>query len=305
MVGFRKGLFLKLCGLAISGFSLSACVNLTPDMVYPLGTTQPADNALIADLNASAEETISTAKSGDIILRQGVKNAVVLTLENDVEYVGYSSLSVQKRTLDLNAGENFYVAVNLGQEPALVACSVGRPATHIPQLNPGAQASGKVCFELDPIEGEFNIDELSLDEDIYTSDQFFFVVDGAFAITHEANPYQKLTRWDPQFIYTVAPAATLRKVDTAIKGSDDAPSVALRYINSAEGAHLEPVYVTDAQAVETQADTIKINQDGEFPTIVEHDGARIELLALIEGVLAYRVLNGFDVEGPYIMDLPD
>lgn len=304
MVGFSKGMILKLGGVALSSLSLSACVNLTPDSVYPLGITLPADSALIADLDASVEDTISTAKSGDIILRQEVQNAVVLTLENDVEPVGDISLAVQKRTLDLNAGETFYAAVNLGQEQALVACSVGRPAIHIPRLNPGAQASGKICLELEPLEGEINIDELSLDEDVYTSDQFFFVVDGAFAITEEANPYQKLTRWDQQFIYTVAPAATLRKIDKTIEGSGDAPSVALRYINSAEGPQLEPVYVTDTQPIETQALAIKIDPDGEFPTIVEYDGAKIELLALNEGVLAYRVLNGFEGEGAYIMDLP-
>ena len=301
----RSKTSLKLSVAALAAFSATACVNLTPDMVYPIGTAGTLDAAYIAKADATDTDTISTAKSGDILLRQPVQNAAVFVLENDVLSEGNISLAVQERKLNLNKGEIFYGAVNVGQETALVACSHGRPATHIPRLNPGAQANGKICFELEPIEGKIDLETMKLDKDVYTSDQFFFVVDGAFAITEEAGPFQKLARWDPQFIYTVSPPAELRRTAEAVPTNKTAPELGLRYIYANGEAQLEPVYVADDLPSETAEENIKIDQTQDFPFVIEHDGAEIELLAITDGVLAYRILSGFETKNTFVMDLPE
>lgn len=301
----RNKIPFKIAAAALAGFSLTACINLTPDMVYPIGTAIAPDASFIATTDAADADSISTAKSGDILLRQPVQNASVFILENDVESVGNISLAVQERKLDLKKGEIFYGAVNVGQKTALVACSQGRPATHIPRLNPGAQASGKICLEIEPVEGKIDLSTVALDKEVYSSDQFFFVVDGALALTGDAGPFQKLTRWDQQFIYTVKPPAELRRIEGGVPTNKAAPELGLRYIYANGEAQLEPIYVADDLPVETQEETIKIDQTQGFPIMIEHDGAKIELLAITDGVLAYRVLSGFETSTKFVMDLPD
>lgn len=295
---------IKLALSGIAAVSLGACVNLVPDEVYPLGVVQPIDPALVASVDGPVEETIRTAKSGDLLLQQPVQNIAFLTLENEVEPDGNISLAVQERTLDLTAGDGFYAAVNLGQYPALVACSAGRPAVHIPRLNPGAQASGKICFELEAYDENVDLDSASLDQETYTTDRFFFVTDGVYGLSEAAGTYNKMTRWDQQLIYNVAPAARLVHKGDA-EATEDAPALALRFVVTAEGASLEPVYTTTNQPLPMTKEKIAIDPTASFPRTVEYDGAQIELLALTDDVLAYRILAGFDTANSFVMDLPE
>lgn len=295
----------KFIALLASGTVLSGCVNLTPDYVYPLGTTAPIDAASLAAGAVSVEASIKTAKSGEVLLEQSVLSSSILRLANDVEPVGNISLAVQERSLDLTKGDTFYLALNVGEQTALVACSHGRPVTWVPRLNPGASAQGKMCFELEPIEGEVDLDALNVASDTYTSDQFFFVADGAFVATGEANPYQLLSRWDPQFIYSVAPAAILEVTNAPSVDVASKPKLALRFIYTDTGSQIEPVYMTDGRPSPLEGEAISIASTDEFPKTIEYDGAKIELLALEDGVLAYRVLAGFETGRAYIMDLPE
>lgn len=298
--------FLKTTAVAIAGLSLTACVNLSPDIVYPIGSSATLEPAYLSKADLADAGSISTAKSGDLLIRQGVQNAVVFVLENDVLPEGNISLAVQERKLNLTKGEMFYGAVSLGQRPALVACSAARPATVIPRLNPGAQGSGKICFELELIEDEIDSDtSFTLDEETYASDEFFFVADGVYAITGEASSYQKLARWDPQFIYKVTPPAELRRTTDPVSAEKTPPELGLRYIYANGKAQLEPVYVADDLPTETRKDPIEIDLTQDFPTTIEFDGAKIEVLAITDGVLAYRLLKGFDTTNTFIMDLPE
>jgi hypothetical protein len=73
---------------------------------------------------------------------------------------------------------------------------------------------------------------------------------------------------------------------------------------TAEGAQLEPIYLAGNQPMPVKEQPIVIKADQVFPAKIEHDGAEIELLALKDGVLAYRVLSGFATDTTFLMDLP-
>lgn len=296
---------LKTGALLLSVSFLGGCVNLTPDIVYPLGAAGPIDASFLVAPDAAVEGTIKTAKSGDVIIAQPVQSAIVYRLSNKVEPVGNISLAVQERKLELNEGDLFYAALNVGQETAKVACSLGRPALTIPRLNPGASASMKICFELEAIEGDIEPDTINKIEDDYSTDRFFYVADGYYGITEQSGPYQKLSRWDPQFIYNVSPAAELVRLEEDTETKSDAPQLALRFVMSQTEASLEPIYLVDDLPVELDDDDIIIDTEAGFPQTIKHDGASIELLALEEGVLAYRIVNGFDRSRNFIMDMPE
>ncbi len=291
----------KFAGVLLGGTMLAGCVSLTPDHVYPLGATQAIDASLIADLEAPLEATIKTAKSGDIVLQQSVGNASVYVLENSVVPEGDVSLAVQARSVELTEGLKFYPALNVGKETALVACSFDRPAEWVPRLNPGAKGTGKVCFELEKIEGEIDLDNVEENLGDRSSTTFFFVSD-TVGVGDQSGPYQKLFRWDQHMTYEVTEPARFKAAEA--EGTSGAPDLALRFIATDEGGQLEPVYMSGNQPAETQNDPVMIKAEQEFPVTLEYDGASIEVLALTDGVLAYRILSGFVSGEAYVMDLP-
>ncbi|KDA04499.1 hypothetical protein [Hyphomonas oceanitis] len=291
-------------GLCLAGAVLSACVSLTPDQVYPLGATQSVDPSLIADLDAPLESTIRTAKSGEVILRQLVQSVAVMVLENTVTPTGDVSLAVQARSVELTEGLTFYPAVSVGKENALVACSFDRPAEWTPRLNPGAKGSGKVCFVLEKIAGKIDLSKVAQDLGARSSSVFFFVSDN-IGVSAASGPYQKLFRWDPQLTYEVSEPARFRAIESTVSEKSGMPNIALRFLSTEDGAQIKPVYLSGDQPVPIQADPVVIKADQAFPTRIKYDGAEIEILALKEGVLAYRILSGFATGAAFVMDLPE
>jgi hypothetical protein len=283
--------------------ALSACVNLTPDSVYPLGTKISVDAALLADADAPIESTIRTAKSGDVILQQSVRNSRVFVLENSVVPDGDVSLAVQARTVDLQAGLKFFPAINLGSETALVLCSFERPSVWTPRLNPGAKGSGRVCFRMEDLKAPIDPAKVSLGDSVRSSSVFFFVTDG-FGLMESTTAYRMIARWDPQLTYKVTEPARFRPLPVEDASADGAPNLALRFVVTAEGARLEPVYLAGNQPMPMKDAPITIKADEVFPKQITFDGATIELMALKDGVLAYRLLSGFSTEGAFLMDLP-
>lgn len=282
---------------------LSACVSLTPDSVYPLGSKYDVDAALLVDPAAPLETTIRTAKSGDVILQQSVRNARAYALENTVVADGDVSLAVQARTVDLQAGLKFFPAINVGSETALVMCSFDRPAVWTPRLNPGAKGSGRVCFRMEDLEPPVDPATVSLGDGIRSSSVFFFVSDG-FGLTESTTAYRMIARWDPQLTYKVTEPARFRPLSAEDANTDGAPSLALRFVVTAEGAQIEPIYLAGNQPIPLEEKPIAIKAVDVFPKTIEYDGATIELMALKDGVLAYRLLSGFSTEGAFLMDLP-
>tara|TARA_R110001592_G_scaffold4743_1_gene26476 strand:+ start:1539 stop:2450 length:912 start_codon:yes stop_codon:yes gene_type:complete len=290
-------------GICLAGAMLSACVSLTPDQVFPLGSTLSADPSLVADLDAPLESTIRTAKSGEVILSQSVQNASVMILENTVTPVGDVSLAVQARSVELTEGLAFYPAISVGKETALVACSFDRPAEWVPRLNPGAKGKGKVCFELEKIAGKIDLSHVEQELGGHSSSVFFFVSE-SIGVADPSGPYQKLFRWDPQLTYEVSEPARFRTAAPTDSEKSGTPNIALRFIATEDGGQIEPVYLSGNQPSDIHADPIVIQAGKGFPMKVKYNGAEIEILALKEGVLAYRVLSGFATDSAYIMDLP-
>ncbi|KCZ90027.1 hypothetical protein [Hyphomonas johnsonii] len=294
----------RFTGTFLAGAMLSACISLTPDQVYPLGSTLSADPSLVANLDAPLESTIRTAKSGEIILKQSVQNTSVMILENTVTPVGDVSLAVQARSVELTEGLAFYPAISFGKENALVACSFDRPAVWTPRLNPGASGQGKVCFELEKIAGKIDFSQVGQGLGGRSSSVFFFVSD-RLGFAEPSGPYEKLFRWDPQLTYEVSEPARFRTMTPTESAKSRTPNIALRFISTEAGGQIKPVYLAGDQPVGVQADPIVIGADQDFPIKIRYDGADIEILALKEGVLAYRVLSGFTTGATYILDLPE
>ncbi|MEQ9315355.1 MAG: hypothetical protein RLN72_05840 [Henriciella sp.] len=292
----------RLAGASLALASLSACVNLTPDAVYPIGAVAALDSVILSDPAAPAEATIRTAKPGDILFQQAVMNRSVLTLQNTVLPEGNISLAVQARTVELNEGMTFYPALNIGSRNELVACSFDRPAEWTPRLNPGAKGSGKVCFILDDLGDKVEVGSFDPELTDNTSSTFFFVADGV-GVTTQSTPYQRMFRWDPQLTYTVTEPARFSLSGTEAPDAS-APQIGLRYVSTAKDAQIEPVYLIEGQPNRTIADPFVIAPDAKFPLRTKIAGAEIELLALKDGVLAYRILSGVSPGAFQILDLP-
>lgn len=291
---------LALAGLAL--LPLAGCVSLVPDEVMPMASLQPVDPALLAPAGPVTPETIRTAKSGDIVLSQPLQSAAVYTLENAPAPVGDVSLAVQAREVTFTAGQTFYPAINLGSQTKLVACSFDKPVVWTPRLNPDAKGSGKVCFELadlavpvDPIVVSWGLKDAS-------ATQIFFVNEGA-GLYPSASAFQTLMRWDPSFRYEVSPPARL-KLSRGGAVADGGPRIGLRFLATGKGGTLEFVGLTGEVPGKLDREPVVIAADTVFPVTVDADGAQIELLALTDGVLAYRVKAGFPPDLGFVVNLP-
>ncbi|MCR9130599.1 MAG: hypothetical protein NXI12_13860 [Alphaproteobacteria bacterium] len=287
---------------------VSACVSLTPDQVYPIGFVEPVDPAVLAETNDSAAESVRTASPGEILFQQPVSTLSILRLENDIVTDGDVSLAVQARTVEFTRGMGFYPALSVGSRTELAACSYDRPATWVPRLNPGASAQGKICFilnELDAAPGDEDDQieraEAALRDGELSSSTFFFVSEGVGMGV--SSQYQRLARWDPQLTYRVVEPARF-SIDRSPAADPSAPSLALRYVDTAQGALIEPVYLINGQPAAINGKGRVISADQTFPTVIEVEGARIEVLALVDRALAYRVLSGLPASNAAVLDLP-
>lgn len=296
-------------GLGVCAALLSGCVSLTPDQVYPIGRVAPLDMAMVAAPGVPAEATVRTASSGDILFEQPVGTSAVLTLVNDIEADGDVSLAVQARTVSFTRGMTFYPVISVGSRTELAACSFDRPATWTPRLNQSASGQGKICFILEDLGarsgnrgGAINPGDLDLGDTELTATHFFFVSEGV-GLSSNSSPYQQLARWDPQLTYAVVEPARF-SVDRATVGAANAPSLALRYVVTGSGGLIEPVYVIDGQASPMVGPAYLIDREQVFPVVIDINGARLELLAVVERVLAYRILSGLPANRAAVLDLP-
>lgn len=286
--------------LALTAFSVAGCVNIVPDTVYPVGRVVPLDLALEAPDGSPPD--ILTARPGDMLLQQPVRNLAVLVLDNTVVPDGDVSLAVQARTVELTAGLAFYPALSVGSRNELVACSFERPATWVPRLNPGAAGSGKVCFILETLQDGALATATRVGD--WTSSTFFFVSDSV-GVAPQSGPYQRLFRWDPHLTYSVTEPARFSAARSPDVSDPSAPALGLRYVVGPAGSLIEQVYLVSGQPRATTTTPIRLNPQQRFPVRVSLAGAEIELLALESDVLAYRILSGFPEGASRVMDLPE
>lgn len=302
-------LFRTFVGLGVCAALLSGCVSLTPDQVYPIGRVAPLDAAMVAAPGVPAEATVRTASSGDILFEQPVGTSAILTLVNDIEADGDVSLAVQARTVSFTRDMTFYPVISVGSRTELAACSFDRPATWTPRLNQSASGQGKICFILEDLGarsgnrgGAISPGDLELGDTELTATHFFFVSEGV-GLSSNSSPYQQLARWDPQLTYAVVEPARF-SVDRATIGAANAPSLALRYVGTPSGGLIEPVYIIDGRASQMRAAGYVVGNGQVFPATVTVNGAQLELLAVVDGVLAYRILSGFPANQAAVLDLP-
>lgn len=293
------------CCVAVAGLMLAGCVP-TPDLVYPLGKSVPIDARFVADVSAPVAETVKTAKSGEILFTQGFSSANILVLENTVEPTTDVSMQVSKRTVDLSAGMKFYSAINIGMTDAIVACSFERPMFIVPRLNPGNTGTAKVCFHLETLDQINSLNAIDTGEGSWTSSSFFMVNEDFMLATGPSGPYQRLMSWEPNlFTYETNEPARFRPATADEREEFGSSEIGLRFVSDDKGGELNVVYFSGSQPVDISGDPVAIKASDSFPKTVTIRGAEIELLALTDGVLAYRVLSGFASDLAFVLNLPE
>ena len=271
-----------------------------------MGASAPIDPALLADPSKPSAETIRTAKSGELLFEQSVSNAAVLELLNTVVPTEDISMNVSKRTVEITEGMKFYTALNIGSETSMVACSFERPVKSVARLNPSAVGHEKLCFTLVTLEDKVDPDDIKRDPETLTSSTFYVASGPIGANLGPPGPYQKLYRWEPNlFTYQTTEPARFKKLDADAERGETGPDVAVRFTATPDGGELQRVYITGSQVKATAGEPVLIKPDMTFPAVSKVGGAEIELLALNDGVLAYRILSGFDDQAVYFIDLPE
>jgi len=280
---------------------LTGCINLTPDLVMPVGQIGTIDSSLIADPSAPAKSTIKTAQSGEVLYSRPVKHAFELVLENAPAADGKIGNSVQDRKLELKSGQKYFPVVTFGEAPSISACSFDRPLLAIPRLAPGNQGYIKLCFKITDLPEDFKPSTLAFDNIDWVSSEFYAVVEPIGATGRSS--YQSLSRWDPHVSSrTVEPARFRKQAATPVSGREARQS-AVRFVMSPTGPQLETAYMAGDEPRKTQKEPVAIDTAKPFPQTVELAGGTIELLALTDGVLAYRIVSAESQDRQIVMDL--
>jgi len=243
------------------GFSfLTGCINLTPDLVMPVGQVSAIDRSQLADPNAPVKSTVRTAQSGEM-----------------------------HRELEAKAGQKFYPVVTLGQVRSISACSFDRPILAIPKLAEGNKGYLKMCFQMAELPEKFKVETIDLDGIDWVSSEFFEVVESIGSTSRSS--FQSLSRWEPQKIHKTKEPARFTRQTSVMPTGDQGRTSALRFIVSPTGPQLETAYMAGTEPRKTTADPVPIDVDKGFPQTLEFAGGNVELLALTDGVLAYRVIS--------------
>lgn len=294
----KTGLMVLLAGAALAG-----CV-VSPDMIYPIGRMAPVDPALVAGPDAAPDQAIRTVKSGEILFSQAARNAAIVVLENAVTPATDINMGVAERSIEISPGMRFYAGVNVGSETATVACSFTRPVQITPRLNPGNKGTAKFCFRMDDLPEGAKLDSLPPLTKL-SSSTFFVVTENFNQQSGPSGSFQSMMRWEPNlFTYkTVEPARFRPATDTEL--TDIATTeIALRYKSTTDGGELEAVYIANGSPQPLESKTVAFAATDRFPRTVHVRGAEVELLALTNGVLAYRLRAGFSPDRAFILDLP-
>lgn len=288
--------------LASVGALVSGCA-ISPDVIYPLGRTAALNASHVAAPGAPPEQAVRTAKSGEILFSQSTRSAEVLVLENAVAPETDINMGVAERSIEIVPGLKFYTGINVGSETALVACSFQRPVRIVPRLNPGNSGTAKFCFRMDDLPKDVKLTAIPPSAS-RTSSTFFVVSEDYSVASGPSGPYQRVMRWEPNlFTYKTVEPARFRPATDAERAEFAAFDVALRFKATKTGGELELVYISNGTPSPLDGEPLAFSASDDFPKTVKLRGAEIELLALTDGVLAYRVVSGFTTDDAFILDL--
>lgn len=237
-----------------------------------------------------------------MLFTQDVSYARLMVLENTVEPSKNLDVSVQRREFAFNEGDVYFQAIDAADTLNLVACSTNEPVRLIPKLNQHAVLDLKACFILGGIGDKVDLDNIKTDGASFSSSQFFWV-SGSVINNDFTAPYQALTYWPIEHIFEVSEPARFRVLEDEDIPAARKTSIGLRFMKEGDGYQLEPIYISDSAPSNTQHDPITIDASDTFPRKVTFQEAEIELLALTEDTLAYRILSGFSTDRRYILDL--
>jgi hypothetical protein len=276
--------------------ALASCnVPLTYDYIYPMAIATPGE---------PISEEIRTAAPGELLFSQRVARAGFLRLENTVvpaERVWTGMVTYFPR---MEAGLTVYPALRVGKGGRYVACSVEAVTTHQGGLGPAQNFP--ICFELaDSAVVLVRPGEPAPDKATAIGGSLW-LLDGAQS--HSGFVYapggEYAQGWEGAN-FTLTEPARLSVATTQPSDTSGSPiRIGLRYMSDGAGARLESIYISGEQHLRLQRDPVQILPGDTYPRVVETGGAVVELLAIRDNVLAYRVRRNFPSDRFVISNLP-
>jgi hypothetical protein len=272
-------------------------VPFTNDTVYPISATAqgPADS-----------KQLRTAAPGDIVLSEPLVHAGFLELENTVSPQDRVWQGIWTYHPKMEQGLRFYPAYRVGKARTTAVCSVDNVATG--ESNFGGSVSFPVCLDLPngalfavPTGAQPPVNAKPVGGSLWLKN-------GATAPTGFV--YPNLIKGEyakgPQGpLFTLAEPARLRVAEPQSGTPESRIRLALRYTTDSSGARLETIYLSGSEQLKTTWADVPLSETGNLPRTIEVSGAAIEILAIKDGVLAYRVVRNFPSDRIVVSDLPE
>lgn len=278
---------------------LSGCnVPFTSDTVYPITATAlgPMDSG-----------QIRTAAPGDIVLSQPLVHAGLLELENTVSPQDRVWQGIWTYHPKMEQGLRLYPAFRIGRVRTTAVCSVENVTTGESNLG-GTSPPFPVCLDLPngalfavPTGAQPPVNAKPVGGSLWLKN-------GATAPTGFV--YPNLIKGEyakgPQGpLFTLVEPARLRVAEPQPGTPESRIRLALRYTTDSSGARLETIYLSGSEQLKTTWADVPLSATGPLPRTVEVSGAAIEILAIKDGVLAYRVVRDFPSDRIVVSDLPE
>jgi len=280
-------------------FGLFGCnVPFTSDTVYPIVVTAP---------EPVYSGSIHTAAPGDIVLAQPLVHAGFLELENTVTPQDRVWQGIWTYHPKMEQGLRLYPAFRIGSTRTTAVCSVDNVTTGESNLG-GTAPPFPVCLDL-PDGALFPVRAgATTPANTQPVGGSLWLRNGAVAQTGFI--YPNLLRGEyasgPQGqMFTLSEPARLRVVEPKPGTPDFQMRLALRYTTDSSGARLETIYLSGTGQLKTTRKDVPLSPAGDLPRTINVSGAAIQILAIKDGVLAYRVVRNFPSDHYVVSNLPE
>jgi hypothetical protein len=271
-------------------------VPFTSDTVYPIAATvpMPVDAA-----------TIHTAVPGDIVLSQPLVHAGFLELENTVSPQDRVWQGIWTYHPKMERGLRFYPVFRVGSAKSTAVCSDDNVTTGQSDFG-GTSPQFPVCLDLPagvlfavppgapaPANAKPLGGSLWLRNGAVAQTGFIYpnIVRGGFA----SGPQGQM--------FTLTEPARLHVAEPKPGASESQMKLGLRYTTDSSGARLETIYFSGSWQLETTRPDVPLSSTDVLPRTINVFGATIELLAIKDGVLAYRVVRNFSSDRYVVSNL--
>jgi hypothetical protein len=278
---------------------LSGCnVPFTTDSVYPIVSTAPGP---------VDPEPIHTAAPGDIVLSQPLVHAGFLELENTVSPRDRVWQGIWTYHPKMEQGLRLYPGFRVGGAKTSAVCSADNVTTGESNLG-GVSPLFAVCLDL-PDGALFAVPPgAPAPANAKPVGGSLWLANGAVAQTGFVylnlmkGEYAKGSQGP---LFALSEPARLRVAEPKPGAPDSQIGLALRYTTDSSGARLETIYLSGSEQLKTTRDAVPLSPIGVLPRTIDVSGAMIEILAIKDGVLAYRVVRNFPSDRYVVSDLPE